>query len=246
VLGEQARHPMPPEGETWSTYGFFAVSLFAAAFTPYEVFFFSSGGVEERWTRRDLITERANVFVGFPLGGALSLFIMACAAVVYHPIDVKVDTLAQVGLPTALALGKIGLAAAIFGFFAATFGAALETGLSVGYTIAQYFGWQWGKRVAPRDAARFHTVMLVSLALGAALLLTTVDPIMVTEYSLVFSAVVLPLTYLPILVVANDAEYLGDQTNGRFSNFLGVLYLVIILIAAVAAVPLMLVTGVGG
>ena len=42
------------------------------------------------------------------------------------------------------------------------------------------------------------------------MLLTTVDPIMVTEYSVVFSAVALPLTYFPILVVANDPDYMGE------------------------------------
>ena len=31
--------------------GYYAVALFGAAMTPYEVFFFSSGGVEEGWTR---------------------------------------------------------------------------------------------------------------------------------------------------------------------------------------------------
>ena len=97
----------------------------------------------------------------------------------------------------------------LVGFFAATFGAACETGLSVGYSVAQYFGWQWGKFVEPLRAARFHTVVLLSCIAGVGILLTTVDPIMVTEYSVVFSAVALPLTYFPILVVANDRTYLG-------------------------------------
>jgi Mn2+/Fe2+ NRAMP family transporter len=61
----------------------------------------------------------------------------------------------------------------------------------------------------------------------------------------VFSAVVLPLTYLPILVVANDRAYLGDKVNGVVTNILGVIYLVIILVVAVAAIPLMILTGVG-
>ncbi|MGW4210908.1 NRAMP family divalent metal transporter [Lentzea sp. NPDC004789] len=245
-LGRQLTELSPPGGENWATYGFFAVSLFAAAMTPYEVFFFSSGGVEEKWTRRDLITSRLNVFVGFPLGGLLSLALMACAAVLFEPVGVRVDSISQTALPVAVALGKLGLAVVILGIFAATFGAALETGLSAGYTIAQYFGWQWGKLVRPREAARFHTVVLVSILLGVAILLTTADPVTVTEISLVFSAVALPLTYLPILVVANDRDYLGDQVNGRLTNALGVTYLVIILVAAVAAVPLMIVTGMGG
>ncbi|HEX8871055.1 MAG TPA: divalent metal cation transporter, partial [Lentzea sp.] len=245
-LADQATSPSPPATEDWGTYGFFAVALFAAAMTPYEVFFFSSGAVEEKWTRRDLVLERVNVFVGFPLGGLLSLAVMACAAVVYLPAGIQVDTLGQSALPVALALGKLGLAVVILGFFAATFGAALETGLSAGYTVAQYFGWQWGKLVRPKEAARFHTVVLVSILLGVAMLLTTADPIAITEYSLVFSAVALPLTYLPILIVANDRDYLGDKVNSRVANVLGVTYLVIILVVAVAAVPLMVLTGMGG
>ena len=186
-----------------------------------------------------------NVFVGFPLGGLLSLAIAACAAVVLMPRQITVDTLGQVGLPVAVALGKLGLAFAILGFVAATFGAALETGLSCGYSVAQYFGWQWGKYVRPRDAARFHLVVLVCLLVAAGTVLTTIDPITVTEYSLVFSAVALPLTYLPILVIANDPDYMGARVNGRVANLLGMVFLAIILVASLAAIPLMLATRAG-
>jgi Mn2+/Fe2+ NRAMP family transporter len=245
-LWQQATRPGPPQGEDWGTYWFFAVALFASALTPYEVFFFSSGAVEERWRPRDLITSRVNVFVGFPLGGLLAFAIMLTSATVFHPLSASVDALSQVALPTAMALGKLGLAAAILGFFAATFGAAMETGLSAGYTVAQYFGWSWGKLRQPRDAARFHTVVLISILVGMAVLATTVDPVQLTEYTLVFSAVALPLTYLPILVVANDRGYLGKRVNGRLANTLGVVYLVIVLVAAIAAIPLMLITRMGG
>ena len=77
------------------------------------------------------------------------------------------------------------------------------------------------------------------------MLLTTVDPILVTEFSVVFSAVALPLTYFPILVVANDPDYLGDHVNGRLANVLGSVYLVVIGVAALAAIPLMIVTRLG-
>ena len=134
------------------------MALFGAALTPYEVFFFSSGGVEEKWaTRKTSAPMRANVFIGFPLGGLLSLAIAGVRRRRPRPTRHQVDSLGQVGLPVAVALGKIGLAVALVGFVAATFGAACETGLSVGYSIAQYFGWQWGKYVRPDGAARFHT-----------------------------------------------------------------------------------------
>ena len=234
-----------PAAEGWATYAFFAVALFGAAMTPYEVFFFSSGGVEERWTSKDIGVMRANVFIGFPLGGLLSVAIAACAATVFLPEGIAVETLGQVGLPVAVGLGKIGLAVVVLGFFAATFGAACETGLSTGYSLAQYFGFPWGKYVRPREAAGFHLILLIATVIAAGVLLTGVDPIMVTEVSVVFSAIALPLTYFPILVVANDPDYLGEHVNGPVANAIGVVYLVVITVAALAAIPLMVVTSMG-
>jgi manganese transport protein len=244
-LFHQATHPHKPGNESLPVYFYYGIALFGAAMTPYEVFFFSSGGVEEKWSKKDIITERMNVFLGFPLGGLLSLSIAAVAALVLLPAHISVGTLGQVGLPVAVASGKLLLSIVILGFVAATFGASLETGLSCGYTVAQYFGWQWGKYVRPREAARFHLVVLLSLIVAVGAVLTTIDPVKLTEYSVVFSAVALPLTYLPILVIANDPDYMGDEVNGRVSNALASVFLVIILVASLAAIPLMIYTKAG-
>jgi Mn2+/Fe2+ NRAMP family transporter len=244
-LWRQVSRPFVPSNEGHATYFYYAIALFGSAVTPYEVFFFSSGAVEEDWGAKDLRTMRGNVLIGFPLGGLLSISIAAVTAVVFLPQQVQIQALGPVALPVALALGKVGLALVLLGFFAATFGAACETGLSVGYSVAQYFGWQWGKFVQPLRAARFHTVVLLATVAAVGLLLTTVDPIMLTEYSVVFSAIALPLTYFPILVVANDRSYMGEYVNGRFANALGSIYLVIVVVAAVAAIPLMIVTKAG-
>jgi Mn2+/Fe2+ NRAMP family transporter len=131
------------------------------------------------------------------------------------------------------------------GFFAATFGAAIETLLSSGYTLAQFFGWQWGKYVRPREAARFHGALVVALLLAIGLVLTAVDPVQVTEYSIVLSAAALPLTYFPILVVANDVEFMGDKKNSWLSNSLGTAYLVLLVCVSLATIPLMILTRAG-
>jgi Mn2+/Fe2+ NRAMP family transporter len=245
ALGHQAMFPTVPDTESSATYWYYAIALFGAAMTPYEVFFFSSGAVEERWSVKDLGTSRLNVLVGFPLGGLLSLAIAAGATIVLLPAQIDVTSLSQVVMPVVAAGGKLALAFVIVGIAAATFGAALETTLSSGYTLAQFFGWAWGKFRRPADAARFHTVMLVVVIACAAVLFTGIDPIMVTEYSVVFSAIALPLTYLPILIVANDPGYMGKHVNGRATNALASVYLVIILVASLAAIPLMVLTGAG-
>lgn len=232
----------PGPDQSWLVYAYLAVALLGSAMTPYEVFFFSSGGVEEKWSKSDIRIMRANVFLGFPLGGLLSLAIMGTSAVLLLPAGIEVSSLGDVALPVAVALGKIGLAVALVAFVATTLGAALETGMSCGYTAAQYFGWTWGKRVAPLDEARYHAVILGAVIAAVGVLMTTVDPVKLTEYSVVFSAVALPLTYFPILVVANDRTYMRDNVNGRMANFFGILFFAVIGVASMAAIPLLILT----
>jgi manganese transport protein len=76
--------------------------------------------------------------------------------------------------------------------------------------------------------------------------LTTIDPIQLTEYSIVLAAAALPLTYLPVLLVANDRDYMGDQANSRASNLVASVYLVLLLVVSVATIPLLIVTKAGG
>jgi Mn2+/Fe2+ NRAMP family transporter len=57
--------------------------------------------------------------------------------------------------------------------------------------------------------------------------------------------VALPLTYLPILLVANDRTYMGSHGNGRLANALGCFYLVVIILIALSAIPLLLLTNGG-
>lgn len=244
-LTHQAMQPAIPQNESAATYWYYAIALFGAAMTPYEVFFFSSGAVEERWTVKDLGTSRLNVLIGFPLGGVLSIAIAACAAIVLLPAQIEVTSLSQITMPVVAAGGKLALAFVIVGIAAATFGAALETTLSSGYTVAQFLGWTWGKFRRPAEAARFHSLMLVVVITCTAVLFTGIDPVAVTEYSVVFSAIALPLTYLPILIVANDPGYMGEHVNGRITNVLASAYLPIILAASLAAIPLMIVTEAG-
>ena len=61
----------------------------------------------------------------------------------------------------------------------------------------------------------------------------------------IFSAVALPLTYIPILLVANDRAYMREYTNGTLANVLGLIYLVVIFIISLTAIPLMILTNVG-
>lgn len=244
-MWSQTIQPFIPGGEAGTTYFFYAISLFGACLTPYQVLFFSSGGREERWTPKDMLEVRMNSMIGFPLGGLLSIAIMWAVVPVLGPMSVSVNHLGQVALPVAQALGVAGLAIALVGFFAATFAAAAESALSTGYAVAQFFGRPWGKRHPPGHVAVFHVACLAALAVATAFMLTTIDPITVTVVAVVLGAAAIPLTYFPVLVVANDRKYMGKYVNKWLSNTLGMIFLLIMVVTSLVTIPLLFITKAG-
>ena len=157
--------------------------------------------------------------------------------------DLDVGTVA---LGANVPLGTIGLVLALVGILFAVGGAAIDTCLSGAYNLAQYFGWEWGKHLPAAQAPRFTLSWLVLLVLALAVVATGIDPVILTEYSVIFSVVALPLTYLPILLIAGDRSFMGEHANGRFAATIGWIYFGVIIVLAVASIPLLLITNGGG
>jgi Mn2+/Fe2+ NRAMP family transporter len=236
--------PSTGSGDGW-VYAYFVVGLVGAAMIPYEVYFYSSGAVEERWRPKDLGLNRANVLIGYSLGGLLSFALMISAGALLLPKGINGELLGTVALVAQAPLGQVGLILALVGILFAVSGAAIDSGFSGAYSMAQFFGWEWGKYRHNAGAPRFTIAWMVMLVLGFLIVVTGVDPIMVTELSVIFSVVALPLTYIPILLVANDRAYMGRYANGKVANIFGIFYLVVVLVIAVAAVPLLVLSNMG-
>ena len=241
----QVAHGFVPgshSGGSLMVYLYFVVGLLGAAMTPYEVYFYSSGVVEDRWGIDDLGLNKVTAIIGYTLGGFLSLALMIVAAVLFLPKGISPQFLGTPALAAEQAFGQVGLLLALMGILFACGGAAIETAFAGAYNLAQFFGWRWGKKERPANASRFTLSWLIIFALALLVVMTGYDPVKLTEYSVIFSVVALPLTYLPILLIANDHAYMGGEANGRLANVLGVLYFILILLIAVAAIPLMLIT----
>jgi manganese transport protein len=237
--------PGAHRGGSLSVYLYFVVGLLGAAMTPYEVYFYSSGAVEDRWGIKDLKLNSVTASIGYALGGFLSFALMIVAAVLFLPRGISPEFLGTPALAAGHELGRIGLLVAIVGILFAVGGAAVETSFAGAYNLAQFFGWRWGKKERPAAASRFTLAWLIIFALALLVVMTGYDPVKLTEYSVIFSVVALPLTYLPILLIANDRTYMGRHANGRLANILGVIYFGVIIAIALAAIPLMLITNGG-
>ena len=226
-------------------FGYFVVAIISAVMFPYEVYFYSSGGIEEGWGLKDIVTNRVTAILGMGLGALLGIAILASSAQLFGPGHVDPAIPGTAALEAAIPFGRWGLIVALLGMFFAVAGAAVETCLANAYSIAQFFGWAWGRHKKPWEVPRFTITWTILFALALAIVLTGVDVMTLVEFAILFSVLVLPLTYLPLMLLAGDRKYMGEHVNGRLAKTLGWLYFAIITAAALAALPLYLLTSGG-
>jgi Mn2+/Fe2+ NRAMP family transporter len=240
--------PRVPEGLSTKelfNYSYFVVAIFSAVMFPYEAFFYSSGGIEEGWKPKDLLTNRVTSILGMGLGSLLSIAVLALAAFLFAPTGVAPQMPGSVALQTAIPLGRPGLLAALLGMLFAVAGAAVETGMANAYSVSQFFGWEWGRHKKPWEAPRFTLAWILVMLLALAIVMTGVEVMNLVGYAVVFSILVLPLSYLPLMLLANDRSYMREYANKWLAKILGWIFFVIVTVCAVAAVPLYVLTSGG-
>jgi len=227
------------------TFGYFMVAIVSAVMFPYEVYFYSSGGIEEEWGPKDIMTNRMTAILGMGLGSLLAIAILSNSAQLFSGINVDPEIPGSAALEAAIPFGKWGLVLALLGMFFAIAGAAVETCMANAYSIAQFFGWMWGRHKKPWEAPRFTMTWIVLFLAALGIVLTGVDVMMLVEFAVLFSILVLPLTYLPLLLLSGDKDYMREYVNGPVAKGLGWLYFAIITAAALAALPLFFLTSGG-
>jgi manganese transport protein len=237
--------PQLSSPKEYFVFAYFGVALLSSVMLPYETYFYASGAIEDGWTPSDIKLNRIICVVGMVLGSSLAAALVIIGAQLFGPRGIEPQLPGAAALGPAAVYGKAGLVAAMGGMFFAFAGAAIENALAGAYNLAQFLGWPWGKYRPARKAARFALSWMAILALSTLVIMTGVDPMSVVEYSIIFAVVLLPFTYFPVMVIANDKDFMGEFVNGRFANAVGWFYLAVVTLAALLALPLLIITGGG-
>lgn len=234
--------PSAPAHDT-ARYWFLVSNVLGASITPYLMFFYSSGAIEDKWNRTYLTANRVIAGLGMGFGGFVSLAVLVTAAQALGPREIHVDAYAQIGLVLTDALGRWGfwLLAASLGI--ACLSAGLEVTLSIAYMAAQGLGWNWSQDGRPRDNARFCTLYTAVILAAMLIMLTGVDPIRLTNIALALTSATLPIAVLPFLFIMNDEAYVGTHTNGWLSNAVVLFCIALACVLAVVTIPLEVIGG---
>jgi Mn2+/Fe2+ NRAMP family transporter len=233
------RHLLPslPDHEP-ARYWLLVVSILGASVSPYLFYFYSAGVVEDEWDEDYLGVNRVISGAGMGFGGGIAISVLVASAILFHPKGIEIEKFQQLPVLLETPMGRAGFWLFVASLGIACFGAALQLSLQMAYLLAQGFGWRWSEDLKPAKAARFSLVYTLVLPLAALVICTGIEPLKLTLISMVFTALSLPITVVPLLVLMNDPQYMGDHPNGWMSNAAVLFVSVLACLIAVVAIPL--------
>jgi Mn2+/Fe2+ NRAMP family transporter len=226
-----------------ANYWFIAVSIIGAVIAPFLFYFYSSGAVEDEWDKSYIPVNRAVAVIGMGFGSVISIGAIIVAGAVLAPRGIHVDDYHQAALMLTQTFPFWGYVLFAVSMGVACVGAAVEVALSMSYTFAQTFGWNWGEDLEPAEDARFCLVYTFALLLGSLFMLFGMDPLKLTLMTMAISAAVLPFVAIPMLLLMNDRKRLGDAANGIFSNLATAGIVILTVVLAIVSIPLAVIGG---
>jgi NRAMP (natural resistance-associated macrophage protein)-like metal ion transporter len=104
------------------------------------------------------------------------------------------------------------------------------------YAVSEELGWKEGLYKKFQQAPKFYGIIIASTVIGLWINFSDIDPIQ----ALIYAAVINGFISIPLLVVilkiANDKKVLGDKVNGKISNVISIITVVVLAVAAAAMV----------
>lgn len=101
------------------------------------------------------------------------------------------------------------------------------------YMLSETFNWNGGLDKKYYEAKPFYWVIIISLLIGLAINLFGMNPIKALIYTAILYGISSPVLIGVILHISNNKKIMGEFTNGRWSNILGVIALLLMTATAV-------------
>ncbi|HRH64989.1 MAG TPA: divalent metal cation transporter [Bacteroidia bacterium] len=215
------------------------VAILGTTISPYCFFWQASMEVEEVLQRKIIIDKkilsdmRLDIDFGMLFSNFVMYFIMLSAGTILYNSGIhQIDTVDQAALALKPLAGQLTYLLFALGMLGTGFLAIPVLAGSLSYIISESFGWEEGLNKKFQEAKGFYLVIIVSLLVALAINFIGISPVQSLIYTAVLYGMTAPVLIAMILHICNNKKIMGEFTNGKRSNILGGLTLVVMTIAA--------------
>jgi NRAMP (natural resistance-associated macrophage protein)-like metal ion transporter len=244
-----------PHIEVTPAFAMLFVAIFGTTISPYLFFWQTSQEAEEsvlknkikgigegrpKIKKKEIRMMRADNAVGMAFSQIIMWFIILTTAGTLHLHGVTdivtADQAAKALEPLVKTFPHSGeLAKIIFAFGIIGVGLLAIPVLagSSAYALTEQFGWQQGLGKKFKQAKGFYLIITVSTIIGLWINFTNVDPIHILIYAAVINGIISVPLVITIMKISNDKTILGEKTNGKITNIVGWMSVVVIGVSVV-------------
>jgi Mn2+/Fe2+ NRAMP family transporter len=223
VAGALDFSPFP--GGSFNTLLLLLASTIGATVTPWMIFFQQSASADKGMTPGDLKHGRYDTGVGAVLGSIFGIGALIAGAALLAHNGSGIEGFAGAGFPEALKHVAGGAAGTVFalGLIEAGAVAILTISASTAYAAGECIGVSHSFNSSPRNAAVFYAANFgVSLLAAVVILIPGAPLLSIALNANVLATVLLPVSLVFVVMLANDVGLMGRWVNKRSTNAIGI------------------------
>jgi Mn2+/Fe2+ NRAMP family transporter len=211
----------PFPGGSFNTLLLLLASTVGATVTPWMVFFQQSASADKGLTASDLTHGRIDTIAGGTLAAIFGCGALIAGAALAGHGGANIQGLSGAGFPGALRLISGNAVGAVFalGLIEAGAVAVLTISASTGYAAGECIGKASSFNSSPRKAALFYGANVSVALIAAVVILIPGAPLLAISLNAnVLATVLLPVTLVFMILLANDRPLMGRWANRAATN----------------------------
>ena len=217
-----------PEGGDWMT----VAALMGTTVVPYNIYLHAASA-STKWGHAGdkddaLANSRFDSIISIGLGGIISMAIIVCAAATIHATGGEIKSGADMAKALTPLLGSWATVIFGIGLFAAGITSTLTAPLAAAFASSGILGWGEDMK-----KSRFKIFWIIVLAFGIIATCTLgASPTQIILFAQAANALLLPITGILLLIVANDFGIMKEYKNKAWFNILVVIVIAIFVFIA--------------
>jgi Mn2+/Fe2+ NRAMP family transporter len=215
--------PLP--GGSFNTLLLLLASTIGATVTPWMIFFQQSASADKGMTPADVSHGRYDTAAGAVIAAVCGIGALVAGAALLAHHGSGIEGFAGAGFPAALKRVAGPAAGTVFalGLIEAGAVAILTISASTAYAAGECVGVSHSFNSSPRNAAVFYTANIGVAVLAATVILIPGAPLLsIALNANVLATVLLPVSLVLMVMLANDTELMGRWANRRSTNVVGI------------------------
>ena len=218
------------------------VAILGTTISPYLFFWQATMEAEDKKHKKiKLIVDKRmiqkmdmDVNFGMFFSNLVMFFIILTAGTVLFQSGIKeITTVEQAAKALEPLAGKLSYVLFALGVLGTGFLAIPVLTGCLSYMLSETFNWDEGLDKKYYEAKPFYWVIIVSLLIGLTMNFIGISPVKALIYTAILYGISSPVLIGVILHISNNKKIMGEFTNGKWSNILGIITLLFMTVSAV-------------